>query len=88
MRKNVRNAKDVMRMMMKIEEEQRGWIGCDGDCGRWFHYKCAESLESLQSSSVTFVGGLLFFSVPNKSAATQYSFYQGLIDLSEEGMQH
>ena len=23
------------------EETQAGWIGCDGDCGRWYHYTCA-----------------------------------------------
>ena len=21
-------------------KSQRDWIGCDGKCGHWFHYKC------------------------------------------------
>ena len=23
------------------EAEQAGWIGCDNECGRWYHYWCA-----------------------------------------------
>lgn len=25
----------------ETEEEQKAWIGCDGNCGRWCHYQCA-----------------------------------------------
>ena len=25
----------------ETENEQRAWIGCDGNCGKWCHYHCA-----------------------------------------------
>lgn len=23
------------------EKDKKAWIGCDGDCGQWYHYRCA-----------------------------------------------
>ena len=23
------------------DKVKKTWIGCDGTCGKWFHYKCA-----------------------------------------------
>ena len=33
------------------EAEQAGWIGCDRECGRWFHYWCAGFARKPRSST-------------------------------------
>ena len=34
----------------KFEDGEEGdWIGCDGDCGSWFHYLCAGFTGEAQS---------------------------------------
>ena len=37
----------------ETERMRKTWIGCDGRCGQWFHYKCAD-FKRMPSRKVPF----------------------------------
>ena len=28
------------------KKDKMDWIGCDGDCGKWFHYTCVGVVDA------------------------------------------